>query len=1430
MSPEAAGTDGPRLIGEDGLPVRAIAFSSGGFDTAMQLGVVHAILTIQGKAPDAVVGCSAGAVNAVALAEILQAGSDPQVERDWDTLPAAQQQRRLEDRQRSRISRFRQILDAYLNARGEMVRAFAPDTLQVEARQPLAPLELPIHDQLEREKRREELRSRQGLINLINDLLQIRISFATLTKFIRRGLGARAAGEIRSTVGRYVATWFEIARTWSLVGVNLSRAAWVLRPLLKPFLSLSARPTGRGGTAGSIIFTARWRKEVRTALRHLLGVIALGLLWITTTVAGLTVPYLIARLVGGVIRLLGWVLHEIGLSWWVPFRAAATWIDSNILLASGILYGAAVAVAVYAFSTTAIWQQIVKFNRSSTLAILREVAWEMASLGLLLLVMVVLPILLFLAAVTWPDLVSWQNDVAPAFGWLIDGSWILLAALTVIAILLGVRKAQDNYVHRLLSRYDLHAGLLNAHPLRQFFVRLFDPDYYGERRMDDVVDRALRDDYQPSYQPTRDKLVRSYEAKGQSPPIAVGLMVANLAALRSPRRGTERTPDLVENVPPEAKVVDGLLAACAVSPFFPPVAVLDKLLIDAANVTVEATRGLLHLLRPRVNPESTVVHLYSVSALPFSSPALREEPSPGASAATARNASDPPIYLTLLDVAYRSILLQRFRDSALERRLTEMFTKALPVGKAVVQVNGSPFLRVWVAPVEPEEPLELNHRLSRCCTADEARTLIAETVADGCRAALEVMIRESLPKDPSLSTIKCRVAVKAHLKARKPSHALPLLADMEPAPPDAEESPGLPEVCRHCKLSARWAPAPGKAPPTRSLVIRPFEKVAPVWPHEYEKELPPTAAERAADPHFVMARTAYEQNSLDILKRFKETVETGRGSEGTDLRAAAEREWPRKRATGDGGKRPLVTFLFSGGVFRGVYQLGTLNALSEAGLEPDVIAGASIGSITAAMVAQAYCAPRVDANGRNERDARIARLAATYLAVDRLILTDRFADFVRGFTLRAAETRFSLRQADGFFRRYDHSSPAAFNREARMVVAGLERLFWLSPFEVKELAKAFRMRRPDRIYDLLRAHTQEWLERMGVGNQVLGAEPLELLIAEHVLQRIEGERWTDPNAIPFDRYLRGAGMYFLATTTNLTMGRLEVLGEQQLDEDGVSAFLKEGLLASSAFPGVFRPRWSWEVMPGTNMRHQYIDGGVMDNLPLDSVAQFLRNASEAGLVKPRPSFGGHDVPHMLFSASLEVNPAPPTIEELQRCQNEWPLVWKYAGQLKYNKKLDLFAETQRALRAIYEQTYKPKQQPFKPLDLEVVMVRPRWLCGTFGFHPMLGFRQTRQAESIAHGCATGLLELARVARGNPEWAAGWGLDPTLLPENPPVTDLDPIVPGPAGPGRCWFRPGVLCTFSAERLKGSGVPAPTIAELDRIHKACGQRKTHQPRET
>ena len=66
-------SDPTSKIGGHEESIRALAFGSGGFDATLQLGVAHALLVSHGKPPDIVAGLAAGAINAVALAEILKA-------------------------------------------------------------------------------------------------------------------------------------------------------------------------------------------------------------------------------------------------------------------------------------------------------------------------------------------------------------------------------------------------------------------------------------------------------------------------------------------------------------------------------------------------------------------------------------------------------------------------------------------------------------------------------------------------------------------------------------------------------------------------------------------------------------------------------------------------------------------------------------------------------------------------------------------------------------------------------------------------------------------------------------------------------------------------------------------------------------------------------------------------------------------------------------------------------------------------------------------------------------------------------------------------------------------------------------------------------------------------------------------------------------
>jgi hypothetical protein len=250
------------------------------------------------------------------------------------------------------------------------------------------------------------------------------------------------------------------------------------------------------------------------------------------------------------------------------------------------------------------------------------------------------------------------------------------------------------------------------------------------------------------------------------------------------------------------------------------------------------------------------------------------------------------------------------------------------------------------------------------------------------------------------------------------------------------------------------------------------------------------------------------------------------------------------------------------------------------------------------------------------------------------------------------------------------------------------------------------------------------------------------------------------------------------------------------------------------------------------MREQYIDGGVMDNLPLDAVTQFMFQASRGHLIAARPVPNGVSVPHLLFSASLEVHQGALTPREVSPLQDDWLTLTRRTRVLKYNKKLQGYAAAQRAVRDIWStQGVARSDAALVPVDLEVATVIPNWLCGTFAFHPMLGFRRAHQAESIAHGCASTLIAIGRLVHEHPDWTAGWGIDPSQVPSQSDVTQDDPyaqlkdhLTPR----GRCWLRPSIDCPFGRSRLEQTGLLPQTMIELERIHLACRREKTHRAR--
>ncbi len=498
--------------------------------------------------------------------------------------------------------------------------------------------------------------------------------------------------------------------------------------------------------------------------------------------------------------------------------------------------------------------------------------------------------------------------------------------------------------------------------------------------------------------------------------------------------------------------------------------------------------------------------------------------------------------------------------------------------------------------------------------------------------------------------------------------------------------------------------------------------------------------------------------------------------------------------------------------------MGVLNALNELEITPDLVAGSSVGSIIAAMIAQAFTL--VDPK---QRRAQIARLAATFLTIDQLVLSDRMADFVRGFTVRAGNTLFSPRDLDLTLRRYDVDFSAGFSRRARKVAAGVERLLYFSPADFLQLVEAGRTRRAGDLVQQLEKGLQKFLERSGVGQEILGAEPLALLIRTHVIEQLA--QHGSPEGL-FSSFI-DKGIYFLATTTNLTKGQLKILGDRG---DSCEVSLLEGLLASSAFPAIFRPREDWEIFRSSSKQDRYFDGGIMDNLPLDAVAEFLFGSRD---IARRPRSNGRPVPHLLFTASLEVDKQALPNDDVEVVSRSFLRLRKRAKTFIYNRKVDAYAKVQSNLRTIYEELASEGRAPsWQPLDLHLVAVKPQWLCDTFGFHPMLGFRRRKQAQSIAHGCASTIGQLYSEQARNPAWTAGWGIrgldrtDPkAVLLDAGRFTLLPQRKNKPAG--ECWFRTGVLCPFSPSALAELSIEHETAEQLGRIYEHCGQVETHRP---
>lgn len=1331
--------------------VRAFAFSTGGVDTVMQLGVAHALLVARAQAPEYVVGVSAGAINATALAEILQAGEN--------LGPHATARERLA----IKTDRLREYVNAYSEVPRQLADAVIPDSLEVINKRPLKPLDSPLHFAEERATRERANEAKAGLISLINDLFQIRLPFSALTVIVRRILGCIQAGEL-----------------------------------------------------------PKWKDRVGVELRNEAGLLAT--LW--------------HRLpqIGPILCSLGW---------------SALWGDNFLRLRR---------------------RRRQKATAGTLLTQWRGVRMAAATVKNVLQMLFLAPILAFITAF-WTLL--WAPIIVP------------LRRLMVSRKIVGGAPAQE-LLDRILAYYGVRDGLIATDTIKNHIVRCFDQKYYGETPLVSVLQRAL--DYSLDMNETRHELrKRLFEYGKRTPAVNVGIVAANVA-----------TGEL-EVLPPQVPVVDALCAAMAVVPFLPPVGIDQHLeatraaasdkgydgsadaepgtrwYIDGANISTQAIGPLMDFVRHDLSTKReadlpAVVDVYPVSTLPISKGTWRDGDAAGEG---------------LIHGALRAMQLRELRDATLERKLTMLYTDALPEGKALHCVDGARYVRANIYPIELDKPPQLQAQVLLGSKPEELRNAVHETVAKGCLAALEQMMparfvaAANLPypatevisaqtvdsnaaepqkqitgevapgaaavgpaapgaltsettkplryPDPPQSAAFCRLAIHHRLGVSEDEVKLP--GGRKPL--EEIDAPGLPEICRHCALNFK---------PTND---KPYKAQVGDWKKEFEGRLEKAnkSLQSPEPPEWpVDERLLIEKRKVEATPPF------------VPAPLQQEHEHPekeKKKCEPLTPAGPMVSMLFGGGVFRGVFHLGVLNALNELHVQPGLVAGASVGAIVAAMIA------RVFTEARDGRRLRIARLAATFLSIDRLILTDRLADAVRRLTLRAGQTHFSMHDLDHVFRRYDRSSTASFGARLRKIAAGVERMLYVSPFELRDLTAAARENHLQTLKKDLLDDAADFLFRSGIGDEILGSEPLRVLIEHHVIDGLDCG--ADVRDVPL-RAFHDKKVPFFATVTNMTLGRLKLLRSD--DREGIPSLLFS-LLASSAFPAVFRPRSSWEVFREPKDIEKYIDGGVIDNLPLDAVTDYLDEVLARDWRRPQlqelspcgtPTGRSVGVPHLVFTASLEVDKTCMTAEgwDLEQTRQSCRRLHSRAKTFTYNRKVDAYARVQRDMRRIHAAFPTAKKNGKVPLDLHVLAVKPRWLCGTFGFHPMLGFKRWKQAASIAHGCASTLAAFFATQAANSFWTKSWGVAGLedideravhLQPKDPLASPaaressckefdykLEPRSGGKAE-GVCWFRKTAICPFSAKAVRNSywsdtKEEASMLRELPKIYEACGMRCNHE----
>jgi predicted acylesterase/phospholipase RssA len=516
------------------------------------------------------------------------------------------------------------------------------------------------------------------------------------------------------------------------------------------------------------------------------------------------------------------------------------------------------------------------------------------------------------------------------------------------------------------------------------------------------------------------------------------------------------------------------------------------------------------------------------------------------------------------------------------------------------------------------------------------------------------------------------------------------------------------------------------------------------------------------------------------------------------------------------GDRPRIVFIASGGVFRGSFHVGMIGAMHVTGFRPDIIVGASVGTLLGAALGSMY-----SSSGPQAR-LKLRRLTDLFVEADRRIaLTKTLKSAIKdiGVRSRGASMNLSPNQLRKMVRAGTRQDPgSALTGAPPALIDAISDLFLIPYRATARIAAEFVAGHVTRATNAFWTQIKtETIDRLGIHDALIGSSLLEnetRLVLGDVSQDVQ----------PFLEHSRIA---FFATAVNLVTEWIDILGSQ-LTADRYD--LIEALLASSAFPMAFAPRRASALYPGIGRRDVfYGDGGMFDNLPIIPAFEVLREVqmdrlqSTLGQGRWREELiRRHRQPDLFLVGALNIRQTedePDAYDSLRK-------IAARAVSLEDNEKI---YGMERASQGVDRQlsqlradpdpgdTRLPKEQEEFLNGIVNAAVMPVYpadadhLNGTYEFCAAMGMDRQRIRRSIADGCFQTMRGIAKAQQEGPYSMTGRSIA-ALTGRIPKIQ----IIPTPAHPhhGRCPYF----------KVDNQSIPCP-FEGMHEIYRTCRQDPIH-----